>query len=317
MQIYGKTLKHDRFFPIFYNFAAKINIAMKYYEVNFRIEAPAETFDDVRFVVTALAGEAALEAFTDTDEGMVGYVQQALFDRSLLDEQMSQLPFEDVRVTYEVAEAEDKDWNETWEQEGFEPIIINNKVVVHDGRHLADTTLLPDAVSIEIDTRQAFGTGNHETTRLMISHLLQMPLEGRTVLDCGTGTGILGIAALKLGAARATGYDIDEWSADNARHNAVINRVDDRFTSLLGNAQQVIPTIQPQCFDVVMANINRNILLADMPLFVSCMKPGATLLLSGFYPQDLPMLEQKGAELSLHLTAEASEGDWQSCRLEL
>jgi len=317
MQIYGKTLKHDRFFPIFYNFAAKINIAMKYYEVNFRIEAPAETFDDVRFVVTALAGEAALEAFTDTDEGMVGYVQQALFDRSLLDEQMSQLPFEDVRVTYEVAEAEDKDWNETWEQEGFEPIIINNKVVVHDGRHLADTTLLPDAVSIEIDTRQAFGTGNHETTRLMISHLLQMPLEDRTVLDCGTGTGILGIAALKLGAARATGYDIDEWSADNARHNAVINRVDDRFTSLLGNAQQVIPTIQPQCFDVVMANINRNILLADMPLFVSCMKPGATLLLSGFYPQDLLMLEQKGAELGLHLTAEASEGDWQSCRLEL
>ena len=290
---------------------------MKYYEVNFRIEAPAETFDDVRFVVTALAGEAALEAFTDTDEGMVGYVQQALFDRSLLDEQLAQLPFEDVRVTYEVAEAEDKDWNETWEQEGFEPIIIKNKVVVHDGRHLADTTLLPDAVSIEIDTRQAFGTGNHETTRLMISHLLQMPLEGRTVLDCGTGTGILGIAALKLGAARATGYDIDEWSADNARHNAVINRVDDRFTSLLGNAQQVIPTIQPQCFDVVMANINRNILLADMPLFVSCMKPGATLLLSGFYPQDLPMLEQKGAELGLHLTAEASEGDWQSCRLEL
>ena len=133
-------------------------------------------------------------------------------------------------------------------------------------------------------------------------------------MDCGTGTGILAIAALKLGASKAVGYDIDEWSADNARHNAVINLVDSNLTSLLGDAT-ILKEVEGE-FDVVLANINRNILLADMPAFAEKMKPHSTLLLSGFYEQDIPLLEEKARELNLTKKAQQHDGDWACLRFE-
>ena len=128
------------------------------------------------------------------------------------------------------------------------------------------------------------------------------------VLDCGTGTGILSICALKLGATEAVGYDIDEWSVDNARHNAVINGVDDRFTSLLGDAT-ILNKVEGT-FDLVMANINRNILLNDLPLFRQKMAPGAVLILSGFYTADSPLLIDKAATLGLALRQQQADNDW-------
>ena len=128
------------------------------------------------------------------------------------------------------------------------------------------------------------------------------------VLDCGTGTGILSIAALKLGASEAVGYDIDEWSVDNARHNAVINRVDDRFTSLLGDVS-ILKEVKGT-FDLVMANINRNILLADLPMMHEKMAPGARLILSGFYTTDCPMLIEKAQSLGMTLTNQDEDHDW-------
>ena len=158
----------------------------------------------------------------------------------------------------------------------------------------------------------AFGTGTHETTRMICAELISLShsltSSPSRVLDCGTGTGILSIAALKLGATQAIGYDIDEWSVDNARHNAVINRVDDRFTSLLGDAS-VIDTIDGQ-FDLVLANINRNILLADMPRFVSKMHQGSLLILSGFYTADSPLLIEKAQNLGLSLKSQNQDQDW-------
>jgi ribosomal protein L11 methyltransferase len=135
-----------------------------------------------------------------------------------------------------------------------------------------------------------------------------MDLQGKRVLDCGCGTGILGICALKLGADSCVGYDIDEWSADNTRHNAVINHVDDRLTSLCGDSSVLSDYVAE--FDVVLANINRNILLADMPRFVSVMAPHSTLILSGFYESDCALLESKAQALGLSLTATKTDGDW-------
>ena len=131
---------------------------------------------------------------------------------------------------------------------------------------------------------------------------------GTRVLDCGTGTGILSIVALKLGATEAVGYDIDEWSADNARHNAVINRVDDRFTSLLGDSS-VLDKVEGT-FDLVLANINRNILLADMPRFVSKMHQGSVLILSGFYIADIEILVEKAKTLGLSPVFQNNDKDW-------
>ena len=284
---------------------------MKYYEVTFTLN-PYST--DACDVLAALAGEVGFETFMETETGLTGYVQQSLFDEPALKEALEDFPFEGVSISYEVHEAEDKDWNEQWEQEGFEPIEIQRRegedicpaIVIHDGRHLPES-LSEDTIAIEIDAKLAFGTGTHETTRMVCSALLSF-LSPQRILDCGTGTGILAICALKLGAREAIGYDIDEWSVDNARHNAVINQVDDRFTSLLGDVS-ILNEVEGT-FDLVMANINRNILLADMPMMHEKMAPGAHLILSGFYTADIPLLTEKAKSLGMTLIAQQEDNDW-------
>lgn len=276
---------------------------MKYFEVEFTINPMSADASDL---LAALAGDAGFETFEEAENGLKGYVQQSLFDEDALRSCIADFPIEGISIIYNVREAEDRDWNEQWEQEGFEPIIIP-PLAIHDGRHLPE---VESEISIEIDAKLAFGTGTHETTRMICKELISTvpELEEVRVLDCGTGTGILSIAALKLGASEAVGYDIDEWSADNARHNAVINRVDERFTSLLGDAS-VIDTIKGE-FDLVLANINRNILLADMPRFVSKMHSGSKLILSGFYTADSPLLIQKAADLGLTFVSQNQDQDW-------
>lgn len=186
-------------------------------------------------------------------------------------------------------------------------------IVIHDGRHLPEN-VPADAIPIEIDAKLAFGTGTHETTRMICAELISFHIPHLTfhetrVLDCGTGTGILSICALKLGAKEAVGYDIDEWSVDNARHNAVINQVDDRFTSLLGDASILLNKVEGT-FDLVMANINRNILLADMETFRQKMADGARLILSGFYTEDCQMLIDKARTLGLKLSKQKEDQNW-------
>ena len=231
---------------------------------------------DAQDILSALAGEAGFETFEETATGLKGYVQQALFDEDALHFALEGFPFENITITYSIQEAEDKDWNEQWEQEGFEPICLplppskgKGNLTIHDGRHLPNGV---SQLSIEIDAHLAFGTGTHETTRMICSMLLDMPLEGKRVLDCGCGTGILGICALKLGADSVVGYDTE--------------------------------------FNLVLANINRNILLNDMERFRSVMAPKAQLILSGFYKNDCALLESKAQTLGLSLKATRTDGDW-------
>lgn len=287
---------------------------MKYFEVKFTISAPEESHQDVRDVLAALAGEAGFETFEETPEGLMGYIQQEAFDADALDGMIASLPFCNTTVSYTVNEAENRDWNEQWEQEGFDPISIGEHLIIYDGRHLPPTpSHLP--IMVQIDAKLAFGTGNHETTQMMAAALTVLPLEGKRVLDCGTGTGILAIVALLCGAIHAAGYDIDEWSVNNAQHNAALNGVEQRFTTILGDST-VIQTLHEK-FDVVLANINRNILLADLPRMRQAMNTGATLLLSGFYREDTVLLTTKAAALGLVLKAERHEGEWACLEFEL
>ena len=304
---------------------------MKYFEVEFTI-LPFST--DAADLLAAIAGEAGFETFEETSTGLMGYIQQDLLDVSTLQTSLNDFPFEGISISYDIRPAEDRDWNEQWEQEGFEPIVVkcgmrnveggmrnveggmwNEEgpvIVIHDGRHLPEA-MPTGAIPIEIDAKLAFGTGTHETTRMICSELISFHIPHSTfhkirVLDCGTGTGILSICALKLGAAEAIGYDIDEWSVDNARHNAVINQVDDRFTSLQGDAS-ILNKVEGY-FDLVLANINRNILLADMESFRGKMAPGASLILSGFYTEDCEMLIEKAKTLGLKLTKQKEDQNW-------
>lgn len=293
---------------------------MKYYEVELTITPCTQ---DAQDLLSALTADAGFETFEETATGLKAYAQQSLFDASALDTVISDFPIQGTHIIYKVREAEDRDWNEQWEQEGFEPISIPlpssrgvGALVIHDGRHLPSPIDEGQAerLAIEIDAHMAFGTGTHETTRMLCATLLDMKLEGKRVLDCGCGTGILGICALRLGARECIGYDIDEWSTDNTRHNAVINRVDDRLQALCGDAT-LLDSIGTQ-FDIVLANINRNILLQDMERFVSVMAPDSTLLLSGFYENDCTLLQRKAQSLGLQLAAVKTDGDWACMVLE-
>lgn len=283
---------------------------MKYLVATFNIEAEADLLEASRDLLADGAAQAGFETFEETEQGMDAYVQKELFDREALDAYIADFPISDAHITYSIQDAEDKDWNQEWEEQGFEPIYVADQVVIYDAKHpelYPDTSNRPDIIEIGIEAKLAFGTGNHETTRMIISQLLQMPIKTKRVLDCGTGTGILGLTASKLGAKEVVGYDIEEWSVENAKHNALLNGVDN-MEVLFGNSS-VLNHISG-VFDVVMANINRNILLDDMRLFRSVMNTDATLILSGFYEEDVPVLLEKANELGLHETARHTDNNW-------
>lgn len=288
---------------------------MKYYVANFDIECADELLQPARELLSAAACEAGFEAFEDTDNGIAGYVQRPLYDKEALDAAIADYMPEGTQVTYNIEEVPDQDWNQDWEDQGFEPIGVSDHLVIYDAKHTDMSMFAGDdgVMRIFIEARNAFGTGTHQTTRMILRRLLGMDLTGKSVLDCGCGTGILGIVALRLGANRVLGYDIDEWSSENAKHNAALNGVDN-LDVLLGDAS-VLDGVKEE-FDVVIANINRNILLNDMTVLRSHLKTGGRLILSGFYETDVPMLEQAAKNNGLTVIDVVTDGEWACAMFE-
>lgn len=288
---------------------------MKYYVANFDIECADELLQPARELLSAAACEAGFEAFEDTDNGIAGYVQRPLYDKEALDAAIADYMPEGTQVTYNIEEVPDQDWNQDWEDQGFEPIGVSDHLVIYDAKHTDMSMFAGDdgVMRIFIEARNAFGTGTHQTTRMILRRLLGMDLTGKSVLDCGCGTGILGIVALRLGANRVLGYDIDEWSSENAKHNAALNGVDN-LDVLLGDAS-VLDGVKEE-FDVVIANINRNILLNDMTAFRSHLKTVGRLILSGFYETDVPMLEQAAQSNGLTIIDVVTDGEWACAMFE-
>ena len=279
---------------------------MKYFELDFKI-TPFST--DAADLLMTLVGEAGLESFVETEDGFKGYAQERLFHQEALDEMVEAFPFIDHQVTYTIVEAEDKNWNEQWEKEGFKPVVIADRVLV---------TNQQDEVSsydykIIIDPHQAFGTGGHQTTGMIIERLLHMDMAGLDVLDAGCGTGILSIFALMRGAKHVFAYDIDNWSVRNTLENVALNSVAP-IDVVEGDASVLTEGLS---YDVVLANINRNILLADMPAFRSVMHNGSRLVLSGFYVEDIESLKAKAAELGLTFVNQTERENWASLMFEL
>lgn len=281
---------------------------MKYLVATFKIETQEELLQICRDLLADCVTNAGFESFEENENGINGYVQKELFDKEALEDSIADFPIEEANITYEIQDAEDKDWNQEWEEQGFEPICVEDQVIIYDAKHpdLHPTTS-PDHIEVGIEAKLAFGTGNHETTRMIVATLLNMSLYKKRVLDCGTGTGILGIVSAKLGASEVIGYDIDEWSVENARHNAQLNQVDN-MEIYFGNASTINHI--NGVFDVILANINRNILLEDMKTFRSVLTDGGNLVLSGFYEEDIPILLEKAHELSLQEVGRRSANNW-------
>lgn len=288
---------------------------MEYLEAQFTIACSANLLQTARDLLADAAAEAGFESFEETAEGLKGYVQKALFNKGILEQQIAEFPLQDTTISYSIVEAENKDWNKTWEDNGFDPIDIDGKLLIVDANGSQDSaSQSPNPKKlIKIDAKLAFGTGTHETTQMIVSTLLAMAeanggtLSGKRVLDCGCGTGILGLAASMLGAKEVVGYDIDEWSVRNTMHNAEINDVKN-VRALLGDAS-VIRSLEGT-FDIVLVNINRNILLNDMEAMRSKMAANACFIISGFYEEDIPLLVDKAKTLRLCLKAQKGKEQW-------
>lgn len=286
---------------------------MKYLVANFNIlstnSIDKQTVCDL---LCATLGEVGFESFEETDSGIDAYIQEELFEQDALQQALDNFDIPNLDLSYNINNVEDKDWNETWENEGFEPIQIGELCVIYDAKHPIPENLHPQ-MNIGVDAKLAFGTGNHETTRMVIINLFEMDVKDKRVLDCGSGTGILGIVASKLGAKEVISYDIDEWSVENTKHNAEINHVNN-IEVFHGDAS-VLSHISG-VFDIVLANINRNILLADLHHFRDVLAPNGKLVLSGFYKQDIPVLLEEAKAQGLNCTKQLSENQWACLVLE-
>ena len=273
---------------------------MHYIALHFKSTGGTLDAQIAREILVAELGAVGFESFTETDDGgLSAYIQSDDWVEGML-EQVQILSSDEVEFKVERENIEQVNWNEEWEK-NFEPIEVLGKVSVrapfHGGNELE--------YNIVIEPKMSFGTGHHETTHLMIEHLLEIDLEGKKVLDMGCGTGILAIFSEMRGASEVEAIDIDPWCYENSVENAARNSCR-KIKVFEGDAS----LLKEQQFDVVIANINRNILLEDMSSYVRCLKPGGLLLLSGFYGEDMEQIGRKAQELGLKLLDEKERNRW-------
>ncbi len=278
---------------------------MKYFEVTFSANPCNETITDI---LSALTAEIDFESFVECEGGMQAYVQQSLFDEEALKSIIADFPIPDTEITYTITEPEDKDWNQEWEKNFFQPIVIDNRCVIHSTFHKDYPKAEYDIV---INPQMAFGTGHHETTSSILGELLDVDLKGKSVLDMGCGTSILAILASMRGADPVTAIDIDDWCVNNSRDNIALNNINN-ITVELGDAS-LLEGRKP--FDVIIANINRNILLNDMAAYTACMHKGSEIYMSGFYVQDIDAIRSKGESLGLKFVHYREKNNWAAVKL--
>lgn len=274
---------------------------MKYIEVSFTMDDTG-MFRDL--LVDTLGNEGPYESFVETKDGLKAYVPADKYDLHFLKVTVETFP---VPLKYTVEEMEDKNWNEEWEK-GHQAVLVE----YNGGSVWVRAPFHPhrDDVSYEliIEPKMSFGTAHHPTTYMMLSYVAELDMQGKRVLDMGCGTAVLGILAKMRGASYVEGVDIDEWAFNNARENAATNNVE--ITLKLGDAT----TLQGS-FDIIIANINRNILLADMERYAAVLNAGGTLLLSGFYEADEAALVARAKELGMTLKNKKNRDGWSALQL--
>lgn len=273
---------------------------MKYLEVTFTTNPCNEIVNDI---LSGELGEIGFESFVEFQEGEKAYIQEHLFNEDELKDKIENFPLEGVEIKYSIAQVEDKNWNEEWEKNYFQPIVIEDRCCIHSTFHHD----APKAeYEIVINPQMAFGTGHHETTSSIIGELLEADLVGKSVLDMGCGTSILAILASKKGANPVMAIDIDDWCVNNSIDNIKLNNLDN-ITVKHGDA-----SLLKDCprFDVIIANINRNILLNDMDKYASCMKKGSDIYMSGFYVEDIEIIKEKAQSLGLKFVHFREKHNW-------
>lgn len=278
---------------------------MEYIQVTLQLN-PIDPFRDL--AVYALGNEGAYDSFEETDDGLKAYVPKKDFDEAWLRQTLED-NLKGCHYSYVAEAMPDKDWNAEWES-NHEAVLIGGGLgevcYVRAPFHPVREDVAYDII---IDPKMAFGTAHHPTTGLMLSQLMDMgeTVQGKAVLDMGCGTAILSILAAKMGAAHVDSVDVDEWAWRNAEENVAANGCAKVVSCRLGDAA-ALPN-EPT-YDIVLANINKNILLRDMPAYAAAMNEDGILLLSGFYEADIPDLETRAEELGLEKITDSVMDEW-------
>ena len=272
---------------------------MNYYELKLTIEPNTEINRDI---IASLLAEIGFESFIESETGIDSYIPEKLYSEEQLLEVLKTLPIPDLQIKQHIKYIKSKDWNEEWEKNFFQPIIIDNQVVIHSSFH-QDIPSLP--YDIVINPKMAFGTGHHSTTGLMVSYLLELDLNNKSFLDMGCGTAILAILARMKKANPVTAIDIDEWAYENSLENIRLNHTED-IKIELGDAS----LLGQDKYDFIFANINRNILLSDISVYASCLPGGASLYMSGFYQEDIEAIRNECEKHNLIFVSFKEKENW-------
>lgn len=277
---------------------------MNYYEFTFTYTSDAAVEAEVvNDILAGELGEIGFESFVPTAEGLVAYIQEKEYDADILAEKLDVFPIPGIHFHVQTEKVIGKDWNEEWEKNYFKPIRIEKECIIRASFHEEEPGYI---YTIIIDPKMAFGTGNHETTYLMISEMLKLDLTGKEVLDMGCGTAVLAILAALKGARRIVGIDIDEWAYNNALENIRLNKTE-QIEVALGGAEQIGKHLP---FDIIFANINRNILLNDIHRYTEHLKSEGLLFMSGFYEQDIPVIRSECEKNGLTFLSFEKRNDW-------
>lgn len=270
-----------------------------YLEYNFNVR-PRQPATDI---LIAQLSELGFESFLETPEGLIAYIRKKELKVKGL-EDITIIGDPEFKIDYSLAEVEEQNWNVNWEA-SFEPIVLGHHCAVRAPFHEK-----PDVrYDIVITPKMSFGTGHHETTQMMLQFVLKNEFSGKSVLDMGCGTGVLAILAAMKGAARIDAIDMDHWSYQNTLENVKLNK-QDHIRVLEGD----VKLLDKRKYDIILANINRNTLLNDIPNYVKHLNRGGILLLSGFYKEDLHMISEKCASYDLSFQENLQNNDWVSAK---
>lgn len=269
---------------------------MIYTQISFKISPDTQ---ENREILVAMLSELPFESFDETPEFVLGYIPGESANLEEINLVTSLLPFS---VFTENEMIPDQNWNEVWEKNYFKPLLIGNRCLVRAPFH---TEYEPAEFELVIEPKMAFGTGNHETTTLVAEQILEMDLTGKTVIDMGCGTGILGMLASMKGAKSVTAIDIDTWSFESTVENARLNNIFN-LEAKLGDAR----LLGDELYEIIFANIHKNVILTDLPVYESVLQSGGKLYLSGFYTQDMPDVKAKAESLGLIETGFQEKNNW-------
>lgn len=274
---------------------------MNYIEYDFTV-FPTEMGAEI---LMAELAEVGFDSFVDTPTGIKAYIPKDSWNEQILQD-IYLLSNPEFTISYQITEIEQVNWNEEWEK-NFSPIVVEDLCTVRANFHPVPNT----RYDIVITPKMSFGTGHHETTYMMLQQLLPLSLEGAKVLDMGCGTGILAIMAALRGARDITAIDIDPWCVENATENVQQNNC-----SFITIKEGDVSLIAGEQYNLILANINRNILLSDIPAYTQALLPQGLLLVSGFYEEDLPAIKEKCQEVGLTYLSHIERNRWVSAKFQ-